>query len=401
MNRLLPHILSPFFLACILYGQEAVSDVDALINEALNEQFGEDLLDDPELRELLGENLLKEVSEEPKWDHDLKVRTGLGHGDNVLYGAYEQVGSGYFFTSVDGLVFRLPEPGQANAYIYFYGENISYFEDVDPGRLFITQGQASHAWGETRQVGLMATHIFYDQVFDASADLDSFTSFGVSAHQVQVVPYLEAYLKNDLHFKAEALMGGAYYEDSYEDSRSGGGRLTFRKKLGELSYLEAVISHDSRRYREKNPRDADGYSVDGLLHFNINEASLRWLRSAVEPDGWSFSSKLSYVEQEDNASGYYDYSRVRVKQSASRSISDWEVTLSVGFTQYDYSVRNADFSGSDKLWRKGIESVVNLKRTLNDRAAFFLDGQFEHNRSNAAENIYDARRIVVGVEWGI
>ena len=71
MNRLLPYILFPFLLVCILYGQETVSDVDALINEALNEQFGEDLLDDPELRELLGENLLKEVAEEPKWDHDL------------------------------------------------------------------------------------------------------------------------------------------------------------------------------------------------------------------------------------------------------------------------------------------------------------------------------------------
>ena len=120
-----------------------------------------------------------------------------------------------------------------------------------------------------------------------------------------------------------------------------------------------------------------------------------------QPDGWSYSSRVRYLEQKDNTSGYYDYSRVRVTQSVSKSAVDWEASLVAGFTRYDYSVRKANFSGSDKLWREGLDLVLNLKRALNEKAWLFLDGQHEHNRSNSPENVYDASRLVVGVEWGI
>ena len=401
MNRLQPYILILFFLTCILHGQETVSDVDALINEALKEQFGEDFLNDSELMELLGDDFLEELVAEPKWDMDLKVRTGLGYGDNVLYGAYEQMGSSYFFGSVDGLVYRMAEPGEANAYLYFFGEHLSYFEDVDAARLYITQGQISRPWKGNRMVALTGTHIFYDQVFDASADLDSLETFGVSAHQMEAIPHLEVPLPNGWNFKIEGILGGIRYEDSYEDSDNGGGRLSLRRNLNGGSTLEAVFSHDQRRYREKLPRDADGYSAEGRLRYTLEEASLRWLRRAAEPDGWSYSSRVRYLEQKDNTSGYYDYSRVRVTQSVSRSAVDWEASLVAGFTRYDYSVRKANFSGSDKLWREGLDLVLNLKRALNEKAWLFLDGQHEHNRSNSPENVYDASRLVVGVEWGI
>ena len=70
---------------------------------------------------------------------DLKLRSGLGYGDNVLFGAFEQVASSYFIGSLDGLVYRLPNDGEANAYLYVYAEHLEYFEDVDAGRLYNTR----------------------------------------------------------------------------------------------------------------------------------------------------------------------------------------------------------------------------------------------------------------------
>ena len=117
-----------------------------MIADELKEQFGEDFLSDDELNELLGDDFTDEVLEDPNWDMDLKLRSGLGYGDNVLFGAFEQVASSYFIGSLDGLVYRLPNDGEANAYLYVYAEHLEYFEDVDAGRLYITQGQT------TRQV---------------------------------------------------------------------------------------------------------------------------------------------------------------------------------------------------------------------------------------------------------
>ena len=107
-----------------LPGQVADAALDAVIAEELKEQFGEDFLSDDELKELLGEELMEELLDEPQWESELKVRTGLGYGDNILYGAYEQVASGYFLGTVDGRAYRLAEVGETNAYLYFYGEHM-------------------------------------------------------------------------------------------------------------------------------------------------------------------------------------------------------------------------------------------------------------------------------------
>ena len=59
-----------------------------MIADELKEQFGEDFLSDDELNELLGDDFTDEVLEDPNWDMDLKLRSGLGYGDNVLFGAF-------------------------------------------------------------------------------------------------------------------------------------------------------------------------------------------------------------------------------------------------------------------------------------------------------------------------
>lgn len=382
-----------------LRGQSADAALDAVIAEELKAQFGEDFLGDDELKELLGEDFVDELLDEPEWEFDLMMRAGIGHGDNVLYGAYEQMASGYFLGSVDGLAYRLAEAGETNAYLYFYGEHYSYFEDVDPGRLYITQLQASRPLDSLRTLGLTGTHIFYDQVFDASADLDSFDTFGVSAHQMEAIPHLEAFLKNGIHLKLEVILGATRYEDSYEDSNNAGVRLNLRKPLGPGAILEAFYLHDQRSYRSKLPRDADGYSMEGGLRYRIDEASLKWRARGAEPEDWGYSTRVRYLRQSDNTSGYYDYDRVRVSQSVSRTLNNWEASLAVGFTRYDYAVRKADFYANDQLWRESIELVLNLKHPLGAGAWLFLDGQGEHNRSNSPENVYDAMRLTAGVEW--
>jgi len=121
--------LCSVYAAKELSSQTADAALDSVIADELKEQFGEDFLSDDELNELLGDDFTDEVLEDPNWDVDLKLRSGLGYGDNVLFGAFEQVASSYFIGSLDGLVYRLPDDGEANAYLYVYAEHLEYFED--------------------------------------------------------------------------------------------------------------------------------------------------------------------------------------------------------------------------------------------------------------------------------
>ena len=393
--------LCSIYSAKELSSQTADAALDTVIADELKEQFGEDFLSDDELNELLGDDFTDEVLEDPNWDMDLKLRSGLGYGDNVLFGAFEQVASSYFIGSLDGLVYRLPNDGEANAYLYVYAEHLEYFEDVDAGRLYITQGQTTRQVDQLRTVGLSATHIFYDQVFDASADLDSLDTFGVSAHQMEAVPHLEVFLKNGIQLKLEAILGTTRYDDSYEDSDNIGGRLTLRKPIKPGVMLEAILFHDDRSFLEKLPRDSDGYSMDGTLRYRIDEAFLRWRKQGPAQEDWRLSSQVRFMRQKDNGAGYYDYDRLRLTQSVSRVFNKWEAGLLLSFTRHDYPVRKADFNGSETLWRENWEVMLDFKRPLGEATSFFLDGQREHNRSNSLENVYDAYRVSAGIEWEI
>ena len=389
------------FISGVSHGQAVDAALVGLLEEEGIDLDGE-LLTDEDLVELLGEEMVGELLEDPDWEVDLKFRTGLGYGDNVLYGAYEEVGSGYFLGAVDGLVFRNVEDSPWNAFLYFYGEHMEYFEDVDPGMLYVTQGQASrYTANDDKNLGLSATHIFYDQVFDASADLDTFDTFGVSAHQYEAVPFIDFYLEDGWQFRIEGLVGGSRYEDSYDDSDSTGGLVKLKRTLGERSDISLEYSYEDREYRERGNRDSEGYSVGGLLNLKVGVTVLNYRLKPKETGGWAFRTQLSHYAQWDGVAEYTDYDRVRVAQSASRTWGKWDLFLSGRYTWYDYPVRTAVFEGTETLYRRALETNANLSRRLTDQTALFLETQFERNESNSADNVFSATRVVLGVEWSL
>jgi hypothetical protein len=360
-----------------------------------------ELLTEGDLEEVLGKELLKELFDEPEWELDLKFRAGLGYGDNVLFGAYEEVNSGYFLGAIDGLYYRTVDDSWS-AYVYVFGEHMEYFENVDAGKLYVTQGQVSRlSDSEERNYGLSATHLFYDQVFDASVDRVNFDTFGVSAHQLEIEPFLEFYFKDGGQLRVEALVGGSRYEDSYDDSDSLGGLLKYQRSIGEHSSLSLEYLFEDREYLEKAARDAEGYAVEGFTRLKVGMGIISLRVNENEEGGWRFDTKLSHYRQRDEEAGYSDYDRVRLKQSASRSWGDWDLKLSGRYSWYDYDVRSAEFGGDDLLYRKVLEWSVNVSRTLNEEMAVFLESQFERNRSNSPDNQFSAGRVVMGVEWSL
>jgi hypothetical protein len=394
-----------FLLYHLITGQfvKAQTVEDALDEILRDGDFSLDgeLLTEQDLAELLGDDDLADLLEQRNWELDLKFRSGFGYGDNVLYGAYEKMGSGYLFGAIDGFYYRNVEDSPWNAFLYFYGEHLEYFEDVDAGRLYVTQGQVSRLTAnQDKTFGLSATHIFYDQVFDASADLDTFDTFGVSAHQYEAVPFVDFHFQGGWLFRAEGMFGGSRYEDSYDDSDSVGGLLKLKRTMGKRSDVSLEYSYEARDYLEKVNRDFEGYSVGGLLNLKVGIAMLQY-RLQPKEDGWAYRTQLSHYTQRDGEDGYTDYDRVRVSQSASKAWDKWDLLLSARHTWYDYPVRTAEFGSTETLYRRALEANANLSWDLSEDSAVFLETQFERNESNSADNVFSASRVVLGVEWSL
>ena len=386
----------------VLIGQAVDPELEALLKEeGFDLDLDGELLTEGDMEELLGKELLDELFKEPKWELDLKLRAGLGYGDNVLFGAYEEVDSGYLLGAIDGLYYRTVDDSWS-AYVYLYGEHMEYFEDVNAGKLYVTQGQVSRLTdSQERNYGLSATHLFYDQVFDQSVDQLNFDTFGVSAHQVEIEPFVEFYFKDGEQLRVEALVGGSRYEDSYDDSDSLGGLVKYQRPIGSRSILSLEYLFEDRDYLEKVARDAEGYAVDGVTRLRVGMGTISLRVNETEQDGWRLDTKLSHYTQRDEEAGYSDYNRFRFKQSVSRSWGNWDLKLSGRFSQHDYHVRSAEFGGDELLYRKVYEGSVNVSRTLNEDLALFLESQYERNRSNNPDNQFSAGRVVMGVEWSL
>ena len=384
----------------ILYGQAVDPELEALLKEeGFDLDLDGDLLTEGDLEELLGKELLDELFEESEWELDLKLRAGLGYGDNVLFGAFEEVDSGYLLGAFDGLYYRTVDD-LWSAYVYFFGEHMEYFENVDSGKLYVTQGQVSRlSESQERNYGLSAPHLFYDQVFDASLDQVNFDTFGVSAHQVEIEPFVEFYFEDGDQLRVESLWGGSRYEDSYDDSDSLGGLVRYQRPIGERSILSLEYLFEDRQYLEKDARDAEGYAAEGVTRLKVGMGTIS-LRVNAE-NGWRFDTKLNHYTQRDEEAGYSDYDRIRFKHTVSRAWGQWDLKLSGRYSWYDYLVRPAEFGGDALLYRRVVEGSVNLSRTLNEDLALFLESQVERNRSNSLDNQFSAGRVMMGVEWSL
>ena len=382
-----------------LFSQNLDTELDALLKaEGFDIDLQGELLTEEDMTELLGDEIMSDILRPKTWELDFKLRTGVGYGDNVLYGAYEEVSSGYFLGAIDSLYFRTKDDPW-NAFIYFYGEHLEYFENVDAGRLYVTQGQLSRlSVDQKKNYGLSSTHLFYDQVFDASADLDNFDTFGVSAHQLEVEPFLDIYLNNGIELRLEGMVSGSRYEDSYDDSDSFGGLVKFKKPIGDRSLLMAEYFFEDRNYLEKSSRDAQGYAIDGQTRLQIGVMKLTLKVDSDKQDGWNFRHEFSHYAQRDKEAGYSDYNRMRFSQKASKAWKQWELILSGRCTWYDYLVRTAAFDGSDLLYRRAVEGSFILNRELSEKTSLFFESQYERNRSNSPDNVFSATRFVLGIE---
>lgn len=402
-NRFI-YILFGIFFLCIhlIFAQESEdldAELDALLKaEGFDIDLNGELLSEEDLTELLDNDVLGELLKESNWELDLKLRAGLGYGDNVLYGAFEEVGSGYFLGAIDGLYYRTKDDPW-NAFIYFYGEHLEYFEDVDPGRLYVTQGQLSRlAKDQKRNFGLSATHLFYDQVFDASGDLNTFDTLGVSAHQIEVEPFVDFYLENEMEFRIEGFVSGSRFEDSYDDSDSLGALVRLKRPFGERTTVTAQYFFEDRNFWERVSRDSEGFATDGETRLQIGIATLTLKVDEKEPEGWSFRSELSHYSQRDQEAGYTDFDRIRISQKASKSWDNWELYLSGRYTWFDHLVRVAEFGGTDLLYRRGFEGSLALTREISDKTSIFIESQYERNSSNSPDNVFSATRVVIGLE---
>ena len=379
--------------------QNIDQELDELLKaEGFDIDLNGELLTEEDLSELLDNNALGDLFKESNWELDLKIRAGLGYGDNVLYGAFEDVSSGYFLGSVDGLYYRTKDDDW-NAFVYFFGEHLEYFENVDSGRLYVTQGQLSRITKDQKQnLGLSATHLFYDQVFDASADLDTFNSLGVSAHQIEVEPFVDFYLPNESEFRIQGLFSGSRFEDSYDDSDSLGALVRLKRPFGELTTVTVEYFFEDRNFLERASRDSEGFAIDGETRLQIGIATITLKVDEKEPEGWSFRSELSHYSQRDQEAGFTDFDRIRISQKASKSWDEWELYLAGRYTWFDHLVRIAEFGGDDLMYRRVFEATLALTREISDQTSIFFESQYERNRSNSPDNIFSATRLVIGLE---
>ena len=144
----------------------------------------------------------------------------------------------------------------------------------------------------------------------------------------------------------------------------------------------------------------DGTRIPGtLLEFQSHETELAWRHHWDEKRRWRTVTKLGFELNEDNGSGYFDYTRRWLSQQILYQASSWELSGEVKVGRYDFEVQTVGAADSARRSKTDVTFALRGEKSLLSSLKLFA--QFEHERSlsNEASYEYTLNTVSGGVDW--
>lgn len=284
------------------------------------------------------------------WDASARVASGLGYRDNVLRSSVTSDSSGFFLSSADATFMRLSESGSLFT-LFLLGEDTRYFDVPSVGyeQLFSGLAKYSAPVGDRDEVGLESNYLYQHQVLDVSETEAIPRRVLVQGHGITLRPHWKHTLAGGWAAQLEGAALRQIYEGELDDFWEGSGRLSLIRNYGNRS--EASIGYQSllRFYDTREQFDDFGVIIpDTSLVYWQNEISGQWRHNWDEARHWRTTSKLGYMYNQDNGSGYFDYDRLLFSQQLRWANPLWEFKANARFGWYYYPVQT---TGNDQLER--------------------------------------------------
>ncbi|VGO22613.1 hypothetical protein [Pontiella sulfatireligans] len=314
------------------------------------------------------------------WDATALVSTGVGYRNNVLRSSIATEDSAFFLSSVDASVMRLSESG-AYFLLYLFGEDIRYFNapSVDYEQIFSCTAQFVQPVGSRNEAGLEANYLYQHTIVDASVNEVDLQRVLVRGHGATLRPHWR-HKAGDWEAKLEGVVLRQIYESELDDYWESGGRISLARNYGNRSMVSVGFLPMLRTYDTREQYDQSGNAEPGTdLTYSLNEADGEWRHYWDAERHWRTASKLSYLANRDNGSGYFDYDRLQLRQQVRWENDVWNISGIARFGWYLYKEQYVD---NERRERSYVTLSYRIERRFGKHWMLFTAGEHEWNMSN-------------------
>jgi len=315
------------------------------------------------------------------WDASARVTGGFGYRDNVLRSSFTSESSGFFVSSGDASFIRLSETG-ALFTLFLLGEDTQYFDapSVNYERLFSAITQFALPVGRRDEIGLEAAYLYQHQILDVSETEVALRRVLVNGHGITLRPHWKHTLGRGWAMQVEGTGLRQIYEGRLDDFWDGSGRISLLRSYGNKSEVSLGYQSLLRFFDGREQFDESGMPVPGSsLVYWQHEVGARWRHNWDKARHWRTTSKLSYMFNRDNGSGYFDYDRLLFSQQVRWAARGWEVKATARFGWYFYKLQQID---NEHRERSYLTLDLRAERKLGKHWLVYAVGEREWDASN-------------------
>jgi hypothetical protein len=315
------------------------------------------------------------------WDNTAQVTTGFGYSDNVMRSSVAPESSGFYNVSADASFIRFAESG---AYLTFFvlGDYTKYFDAPSVGyeELFSGTAQAVTPLGSQDELGGEFSYLYQHQVVDVSETEAVLTRMLVNGHTYTVRPYWKHTLSPAWAVQLEVEGLRQLYGEDLSDYWETATRVSLIHKYSHRSEVSIGYQPKHIWYDDREQFDTAGVAIPGTsLYYWQHEIGAQWRHHWDEARHWRTTTKLSYLFNQDNGSGYFDYNRVLFSEQLRWTNPVWEIKGGVRVGWYYYPVQQIN---NEQLERSYVVVDLRIERRLGKHWLLYLNAEREWSMSN-------------------
>ena len=322
------------------------------------------------------------------WDVTARGEVGAGYRHNVTLTSFTPESSAFVSMAADASFIRLSETG-SELTMFFLGQDMQYFDvpSVDGERFASGTLQYSRPLGLDDKVGVELDVLYQNQVMDLSETETNLVPTQVEGLGLSVKPRWTQKFRPGWELRLEGIGGQQIYWGDVDSYWEAGVKLGTARIYGNRSELSINYQTLHWLYDDREQTDKQGNNIPGTsLTFWRPEFFGQWRHNWDAERHWSTTTKIGWLWNQDNGSGYWNYDRLAVGQKVRWRQGPWEVAAGVRLGWYFYSVQTI---GNDKRERSYTSLDLRVERMLGKHWFVYASGESSWNWSNEPLDQYN------------
>jgi hypothetical protein len=178
-----------------------------------------------------------------------------------------------------------------------------------------------------------------------------------------------------------------------------GPRLTLGRSLGNESEVSVSYQWTYESFESRADVTSEGALLPGTsLRFVSQTAEANWRRLWDESKHWRTSLTLGCDVNQDNGSGYFNFTQPRLSARAEYRAKSWTVSCYALCGYYGYPVQTIGPGSTENRRKTWLTTGVHAERQVWKKLRVFADYAFEQSDSNVTTDLYYDNTVCVGFD---